>query len=105
MRFCEKCGSYMERTARDMICPKCGNKVQTDIVEVRRPRRVPPEPVYVVGDFGDEVPKVSQICPQCGNNHAYHLIFSTQGEHAGVKQDRTVERFRCTKCLYTWTKS
>lgn len=105
MKFCEKCGSYMERRVGGLTCPKCGNEVHTELIEVRRTRKPPLEPVYVVEKTRGETRKVSQKCTRCGNNEAYHLVYSTQGEHAGIKQDRTVERFRCTECYYTWTKS
>lgn len=105
MKFCARCGSYMEKTARGLLCPKCGNEVQTDVIDVRRARGPPPEPVYVVEDSGDEGLKVKRTCPRCGNHEAFRIVFSTQGEHAGVKQDRTVEQFKCTRCFHSWTRS
>ena len=105
MKFCERCGSFMERTAKGFTCPKCGEEVHIESIEVRRTRKPPPETVYIVGNAEDKAPTVSQICPQCGNNEAYRMVYSAQGEHAGVKQDRTVERFRCTECHHTWTRS
>ena len=105
MRFCERCGSYMQRTSNGLRCPKCGKEINTGVVEVRRATSPHPDPVYVVENIDDEVAKVSQRCPRCGNAEAYRIGYSIQGEHAGVKQDRSVERFRCTKCLHTWTIS
>ena len=105
MKFCERCGSYIERTTGGLKCPKCGNEIHTEEIEVKRERRPPLEPIFFINNKGDEAPKVNFPCPHCGNKKAYRLVYSSQGEHAGVKHDRIVERLRCTKCNHTWTKS
>ena len=105
MKFCERCGSFLQRTAMGLTCPRCGNEVPMEVLEVRRTDRPPAEPVYVVESIGEDAPKVGQTCPRCGNNEAYRTLRTTQGEHAGVKQDRSVERFTCTVCHHTWTRS
>lgn len=105
MKFCEMCGSFMVRTASGLSCPKCGEEVALDVIEVKRKGRQVAEPVYVVDDLGDEALIVTQRCPRCGNNEAYRKVHITQGEHAGVKQDRAIERYTCTRCHHTWTKN
>ncbi len=105
MKFCEVCGSFMVRTARGLRCPKCGEVVTLDVIEVRRAEKPVVEPVYVIENVGDEALKVAQRCPQCGNNEAYRSVHTTQGEHAGVKQDRSIERYTCSRCHYSWTKN
>ena len=47
MRFCDRCGSYMEMTAAGYICPRCGDTIRTDEIEVRRIKDSRPEGVYV----------------------------------------------------------
>jgi DNA-directed RNA polymerase subunit M/transcription elongation factor TFIIS len=105
VRFCDRCGSYMERGLNGLVCPKCGYEVAQSLVEVRRPDRPSAEPVYVVESVAEGSLKVTQRCPQCGNNEAYRAVLTTIGEHAGVKQDRAVERYTCTECHHTWVKS
>jgi DNA-directed RNA polymerase subunit M/transcription elongation factor TFIIS len=105
MRFCERCGSYMERTTKGLVCPKCGNEVFQDVIEIRRVEKPSAEPVYVVENIVDGSLKVAQKCPNCGYGEAFRIVLTTQGEHAGVKQDRSVERFTCAKCHHTWTRS
>ena len=105
MKFCERCGSFMDRTPTGLRCPKCGEEVALDEIEVRREARPSAEPVYVVDKTDDKALRVAQRCPRCGNGEAFRSVLITQGEHAGVKQDRAVERFTCTACHHTWTKS
>ncbi len=105
MRFCERCGSFMATTKTGLACPRCGHEVTLDVLEVKRANRMEAEPVYVVEGVAEDTPRVAQTCPRCGNNEAYRTVRTTQGEHAGVKQDRAVERFTCTACHHTWTKA
>jgi len=63
MKFCEVCGSFMVRTARGLRCPKCGEVVTLDVIEVRRAGKPVVEPVYVIENVGDEALKVAQRCP------------------------------------------
>ncbi len=103
--FCDVCGSYMRRTVKGLLCPRCGREVHQDVIEVRRSERPTAEPVYVVENTGEGSLRVMQRCPNCGHNEAYRKVITTMGEHAGVKQDRAVERFTCAKCHHTWIKS
>jgi hypothetical protein len=32
------------------------------------------------------------------------MISFISGEHAGVRQERSMERFTCAKCGHSWTK-
>jgi len=34
MRFCENCGSYMEKTTVGFSCPQCGRIVRDKIIEI-----------------------------------------------------------------------
>ena len=104
MRFCNRCGSYMELTPRGFLCPQCGNEQSADVIEVNKTRESDLEPVYVVRVSRNDSARVNQICPMCGNNEAYRRVSLSLGEHAGVKQERTVEHFKCTKCSHSWTK-
>jgi len=58
--------------------------------------------IYVVDNSLGGYLKVSHACPECGNPETYRLIAASSGEHAGVKQDRAVERYKCVKCLHSW---
>ncbi len=101
MQFCERCGSFMEKTARGYECLRCGYELRPDVIEYRTGSDEEPEPVYVMTG-GDDAVKVKQICPRCGFNEAYRQITVAIGEHAGVKSDRSVEKFRCAECGHTW---
>ena len=104
MRFCDKCGSFMEQSPKGYRCQKCGNEVNPGVEEVTREEEPKAEPVYVVRGE-DESVKVSQICPQCGHSEAYHQVRVALGEHAGVNSDRYVERFKCVSCGHVWVKN
>ncbi|MGO9644479.1 MAG: hypothetical protein ACLPY5_07000 [Candidatus Bathyarchaeia archaeon] len=105
MKFCDKCGSYMTETYKGFSCTKCGNLVSTEIVGVQRIK--PSESSVDVVDESkkeEEYAKVTETCPQCGNPKAFHSLGLISGEHADVRQERSMERFTCTKCSYSWTK-
>lgn len=105
MRFCDKCGSFMDKTPRGYSCSKCGFEVNPGIVVVTRGEEPKAEPVYVVKQDSEETVKVNQICPSCGHSEAFHQVRVALGEHAGVNSDRYVERFKCVSCGYTWVKN
>jgi transposase-like protein len=94
----------MENIPKGYKCQKCGFELNPGVVEVAREDEPKAEPVYVVKGEDENV-KVSQICPQCGHNEAYHQVRVALGEHAGVNSDRYVERFKCVSCGHTWVKN
>ncbi len=106
MKFCEKCGSYMKKTKNGFLCRKCGylirakTRLQTEEVNTERTSAI-----RVVNSSEDEYVKVSQTCPKCGNNKAFRWFSGVSGEHAGIRRERTVEHFKCTKCSHSWSKT
>ena len=95
----------MKSTKDGYICSKCGNRTEAQIVDVIKMR--PPDNPTVVLDTDAtnvEYAKVAETCPRCGNGEAYHSLGLVSGEHAGVRQERTMERFVCTKCGHTWSR-
>lgn len=103
MKFCEKCGSYMNSTKEGYVCSKCGQQIRTEIIDVVKIKAADnPTAVLDVSELG--FMKVSETCPRCGNNEAFHSVGLISGEHAGVRQERTVERFACTECGHSWNK-
>lgn len=105
MKFCDKCGSYMEKAMGGFQCPRCGSvELSTSHVFNKRSNEAESK-VYVVDNTMGGYLKVNHICPECGNPYAYRIIATSSGEHAGVKQDRSVQRYKCTKCLHPWTES
>jgi len=105
LRFCDGCGSFMEQTAQGYKCTKCGHEVKIDVIEYRTGTESTAEPVYVVKKEDVEAIKVAQICPKCGSNEAFRQVTVSLGEHAGVKNDRYVEKFKCSACGHTWVKN
>jgi len=103
MKFCDRCGTYMERTMKGFLCPKCKNQVSARALDVNTFDASSPNPVYVLdGREKVEYVRISHTCPRCGNQLAVRWFSAASGEHAGVKRERTVEHFRCTKCSFTW---
>ena len=95
----------MKSTKSGYVCSKCGNKTEATIVDVVK--IAPPENPTVVLEADPsklDYTKVDETCPQCGNGEAFHSFGLVSGEHAGVRQERTMEKFICTKCGYTWSK-
>jgi DNA-directed RNA polymerase subunit M/transcription elongation factor TFIIS len=92
----------MTKTRDGYICSKCGNKTQAEIVEVTQ-MGPPDKPTDILDASKLEYKRVSETCPKCGNAEAYHSLGFVSGEHAGVRQERAMERFTCTKCGYSWS--
>ena len=105
MKFCDKCGAFLQASSEGLTCSKCGHVAETDIIEVRRNGKEAVASVYVVKNSEKDAVMVNQTCPSCDHAEAYRTVLTTQGEHAGVKQDRSVERFRCAECGHTWTRN
>ena len=105
MKFCEKCGAYMKETREGLVCSKCGFQVKTEIVDVVKiePRQSSAGVVDVLDPTKLEYRKVAEECPKCGNKEAFHSLGLVSGEHAGVRQERSMQRFTCTKCGYSWS--
>lgn len=103
MKFCEKCGAYMRETSLGFVCSKCGHQIKTDIVEIVKMKSRPTTSVDVLDTSKFEYKKVAKICPKCGNGEAFHSLGLISGEHAGVRQERSMERYTCTKCGHSWS--
>jgi len=106
MRFCDNCGSFLRETKEGLLCPKCKKvitakpRVETRTVEKRNSAAI-----FVADKFKESHAEVSRTCPKCGNTKAYHWFSRISGEHAGIRRERTVEHFKCTKCSHSWTES
>jgi len=94
----------MRATKDGMQCTKCGNLILAEAVQVRTIEQHEVSPIVVVGDSEEEHAKVHETCPACGNPEAIRNISFISGEHAGVRQERSMERFTCAKCGHSWTK-
>jgi len=104
MKFCDKCGSYMQRTKDGFSCSQCGNKTVDDAVRVRRIERREPRAVHVIDVSTPGYVKVNERCPHCGNVEVFRYASFVSGEHAGIRQERSLERLKCPKCGYAWTR-
>ena len=94
----------MKTNNQGYICPRCGAEVEEDFIEVTRERRTRAEPVYDMSDSKSTGHIVNRDCPKCDSKEAYRTVRETQGEHAGVKQDRSVERYTCVECGHSWVQ-
>ena len=106
MRFCDDCGTYLRETKDGLWCPKCKKVIKSKLV--LRPRKIEKREstaIHVIDKSRAEIVKVSRTCPKCGNGEAYRWVSSISGEHAGIRRERTVEHFRCTKCSHSWSKT
>jgi len=101
------CSSRMRISGKQYICSKCGNMSQAmkSDVEIKEIKHLESESIQVINRAETDVPNVSRPCPKCGDQRAFHWFSAISGEHAGVKQERTIEQFRCTICQNTWTET
>jgi DNA-directed RNA polymerase subunit M/transcription elongation factor TFIIS len=95
----------MKKTKNGFLCRKCGNlihvKIQTEITKIVER----PSSIHIADSSENEYVKASQICPKCGNNEAFRWFSGVSGEHAGIRRERTIEHFKCTKCSHLWSKT
>jgi DNA-directed RNA polymerase subunit M/transcription elongation factor TFIIS len=101
MKFCDVCGSLMGTFIKGYQCPKCGEIHELDNIEYKVEKENRAEPVYVVKNTSNAV-KVNRICPNCSHYEAYRRVIVSMGEHAGVNNDRSVERYQCIDCGHSW---
>jgi len=94
----------MQAIKGGLQCTKCGNTVLAENVEVKTLEQEDIAPIEVVDESKVERAKVIETCPKCGNSEAVRMISFVSGEHAGVRQERSMERFTCSKCGHSWTK-
>jgi DNA-directed RNA polymerase subunit M/transcription elongation factor TFIIS len=105
MRFCKVCGSYLKRTKEGFWCPKCKKHYPPETApKEKKAIKSKPSAIIVIDERHAEPTKVPVKCPKCGNDKAFYWVSSISGEHAGVRRERTVEHYKCTKCSYSWTK-
>lgn len=106
MEFCDKCGSRITITKEGLFCPKCHKRVRgkAELQREEKKREHDSDGIYISDKSTDDYSKIARTCPQCGNEIVFHWLSDALGEHAGVRQERTVEHFRCTKCTYSWTE-
>ena len=95
----------MKLSKKGYICLKCGNTLQArlNLIEVEKRKLPESEPVITIDTSKKPFPKINRMCPNCRNQKAFHWFSTINGEHAGVKHERTVEHFLCTECQHTWT--
>ena len=74
-------------------------------VEARTVEKRGSAAIFVADKSEDSRAKVSQTCPECGNDKAFHWFSRISGEHAGIRRERTIEHFKCAKCFHSWSKS
>jgi len=93
----------MKGTKDGYVCSKCGQRMESSIIDVVK-IQPPDKPTVVLDTSKLDYAKVAETCPNCGNNEAFHSLGLVSGEHAGVRQERTMERFVCTKCGHSWNR-
>jgi len=95
----------MKKTKNGFLCRKCGNlvhaRIQTNDMKIMDRS----SSIHIVDGSEDEYVKVSQECPKCGNPEAFRWFSGVSGEHAGIRRERTVEHFKCTRCSHLWSKT
>jgi DNA-directed RNA polymerase subunit M/transcription elongation factor TFIIS len=104
-KFCDRCNSRMTLSKKGYVCSKCGHtmEVTAGLIEVKNIKIPESEPITTIDELRQNIPKIDRQCPHCRNQKAFHWFSTVNGEHAGVKQERTVEHFICTEYQHTWT--
>jgi len=59
MKFCEKCGSYMQEKKDGFMCRRCGNLVQANAINgTMAARKKRSSSIYIIDSLEDESVKV-----------------------------------------------
>lgn len=97
----------MKQVRGYLLCPRCWNVLRSNTGTQLEPTKKidHPNAISVDNPPPEGLRTVSQLCPNCGNTAAFHWLSRISGEHAGVRRERTITRFRCTKCSHVWTQS
>ena len=103
LRFCTDCGSIMINDREGLVCPRCGKRLSKPIIVEKKKNDEADKIVSLIVEEADGL-KVNRTCPNCGHNEAYRTLSASSGEHAGVKQDRSIDIYRCSKCAHVWTE-
>ena len=95
----------MKGTPDGFVCSKCGFQIKTEIIDVVKigSNQNSVGVVDVLDPSKFAYRKVAEVCPRCGNKEAFHSFGLVSGEHAGVRQERSMQRFTCTKCGHSWS--
>jgi len=106
MRFCDNCGTYLRRTSEGLWCPKCKKSISSKpYLRIESVEKKDSAAIYVVDESKEDYSMATRECPECGNGEAFHWFSRISGEHAGIRTERTLEHFKCTKCSHSWTES
>ena len=102
LEFCDKCNSVMNITSKGYVCPKCGYEKLSDLdtIIIRRPDKKP-EPIYS-GIGQEDALIVKRVCPNCKNPEAFQTVTVIIGDPEGVNTERSITRYKCTKCYHVW---
>ena len=94
----------MKLSKKGYVCLKCDNTIRatTGLIEIEQIKRPEVTPISTLADLRNNFPKIDRLCPNCRNPKAFHWFSTVTGEHAGVKQERTIEYFICTECQHLW---
>lgn len=93
----------MTSTKEGYVCPRCGiSKFAKPEVRMIKEKETDKSSIYVSGESTTDHSKISRRCPSCGNKEAFYWFSDVAGEHAGIRQERTVQHFKCTKCGHSW---
>ena len=95
----------MKKAKNGFLCRKCGNLVHTRIQTNDMKIMGRSSSIHIVDSSEDEYLKISQTCPKCGNGEAFRWFSGVSGEHAGIKRERTVKHFKCTRCSHSWSET
>ena len=101
--FCPVCKTMLVRKGGFFECPRCGEKVPVEDVNLETIISLPEDkkeiPVIdrdVMMDFAT----YNSVCPKCGYNKAYII---NQGVTRGDEDERVL--YKCPRCGYTYVPS
>ncbi|MEM2935437.1 MAG: transcription factor S [Candidatus Thermoplasmatota archaeon] len=93
--LCPKCGSLMYPKGDELNCKKCGHSQKKEDKKVVSKRKE--SDAIIIEEEISLLPKISIICPKCGNNEAYWILRQTR-----AADEPETRIYICTKCNNRW---
>lgn len=84
--YCKKCSSKLKDGAK--FCSNCGSKVEEELIDNKEEEKKEEETIFC-RNCGVEIPKSSNVCPECGyklvTNNVTNTTNNTVSSNDGVE--------------------
>ena len=99
--FCPNCNALMFPSEGEMVCRRCGAKLDQDGGKhVITERNKEEKGLTIIEEEAETLPKARAECPKCGNGEAFWVLRQMRGS-----DEPETRIFQCTKCKNKWREN